>query len=83
MALLLVAASQSFDWIGLRACRASSVALLAGVLAAAVLLYFAPCGPLAEIAAAAPLIFRGLWRRSPAATLQPSYDLALQRPHGT
>jgi putative peptidoglycan lipid II flippase len=40
MALLLVAASQSFDWIGLRAHAGQRVALLAGVLAAAVLLYF-------------------------------------------
>ena len=40
MALLLVAASQSFDWIGLRAHAGQRVALLAAVLAAAVLLYF-------------------------------------------
>jgi len=40
MALLLVAAAQSFDWIGLRAHAGQRVALLAAVLAAAALLYF-------------------------------------------
>lgn len=41
MASVLMWASQSFDWVGLGAQRGQRIALLAGVLLAAVLVYFA------------------------------------------